>query len=425
MRAVIDHNLSTRAARERLDVRRKPYFRSLDTGLHIGYVRSETKSVWIGRIWLAGKYITSVLGEADDHPDRPGMSYGAALDAVRAWAKRHRETARLVALGEDVVPDHAYTVKAAIEDYLKDAERRGVRSVKKTILPALRCHVLASNLANVPLRDLTTARLRAWHQGIANSAPKRRTGEFASKPNHGSIPVTDEQKRRRAATANHVRALLFAVFNFAFTEGRVESDRSWRRCKPFRGCDEPKVRYLTSAEAKRLLAAAEPDLKLICAGALLTGARYGELCRLVASDFDPRSATIFISARAKNSKARHVYLTREGVQFFRRATQGLKGNQLIFTHADGTSWGPNHQQQGMIDACEAAEIVPAVTFHILRHSYASLLTQAGAPLQTIAAQLGHHSVRVTERAYAHLSPQSIATQIQSALPAFGVHAKGC
>src|SRR5687768_16291515 len=99
MRTVIDHNLSTRAARQRLPTRKKPYFRAIDVGTHIGYGRrQERNGTWVGRVWLTGKYETDVLGEVFDYPDRGGTTYSAAVALVREWARSQRERTRLVAL---------------------------------------------------------------------------------------------------------------------------------------------------------------------------------------------------------------------------------------------------------------------------------------------------------------------------------------
>ena len=45
--------------------------------------------------------------------------------------------------------------------------------------------------------------------------------------------------------------------------------------------------------------------------------------------------------------------------------------------------------------------MPEVHFHDLRHSCASILINAGVPLEVIRDVLGHTSVKTTER-YAHL-----------------------
>jgi len=44
----------------------------------------------------------------------------------------------------------------------------------------------------------------------------------------------------------------------------------------------------------------------------------------------------------------------------------------------------------------------------------------GVPMGVIAAQLGHSDTRMTEKHYAHLSPNYIAETVRAALPTFGL-----
>ena len=61
-------------------------------------------------------------------------------------------------------------------------------------------------------------------------------------------------------------------------------------------------------EAKRLLVACSPAFQQLVRGALETGARYGELCRLLVSDFNADSGTIHIR-KSKTNKARSSHLS--------------------------------------------------------------------------------------------------------------------
>jgi hypothetical protein len=47
--------------------------------------------------------------------------------------------------------------------------------------------------------------------------------------------------------------MLKAALNRAFHTDRVPTDMAWRKVKPFKRVDEAVVRYLTAAEARRLL----------------------------------------------------------------------------------------------------------------------------------------------------------------------------
>ena len=53
------------------------------------------------------------------------------------------------------------------------------------------------------------------------------------------------------------------------------------------------------------------------------------------------------------------------------------------------------------EATIAAGLV-GVRFHDLRHTYASLLIQAGASLSTVQELLGHSSIAITKDLYGHL-----------------------
>ena len=93
--------------------------------------------------------------------------------------------------------------------------------------------------------------------------------------------------------------------NFAFREEKVASDKAWRRVQPFENVDKARVRYLTVAEAQRLLNAADPDFRMMIQAALETGCRYGELAALRVHDFDPDTSQVAIRT-SKSGKPRHV-----------------------------------------------------------------------------------------------------------------------
>jgi len=141
------------------------------------------------------------------------------------------------------------------------------------------------------------------------------------------------------------------------------------------------------------------------------------------SDFDNDAAIVTLS-HTKSGKTRHVPLTDEGLDFFSDAIMGLDRKDLIFRRSDGEPWRKSNQFRSMREACTAAKIEPPVSFHVLRHTYGSLLAKEGVPLQVIAAALGHSDTRMTEKHYAHLNPNHIAKAIRKNLPRFEPAKKG-
>ena len=105
---------------------------------------------------------------------------------------------------------------------------------------------------------------------------------------------------------------------------------------------------------------------------------------------------------------------------FGRHVAGKLGTVLVFTRPDGRQWGRSHQHRPLREACRCAGIDPPASFHILRHTYATHLLQAGAPLPVIAANLGHADTRMTERHYAHLVPSHVAQVIRATMPKLGL-----
>ena len=94
--------------------------------------------------------------------------------------------------------------------------------------------------------------------------------------------------------------------------------------------------------------------------------------------------------------------------------------EKLFLRADGKAWGKSHQHRPMQKACEIAKIVPAVSFHILRHTYAATLAQQGISLQVIAKAVGDSDTRIVERHYAHLSSDYVLDTLRRGMPEVGV-----
>jgi integrase len=380
---------------------------------HLGYRRNKTGAgSWVARYYDGDKYTKHTLGQADDSLTADGvdvLDFTQAQDSAREWyAEQARRSAGLE-------PDESepYTVARCMADYLDwmETHRKGAESTRYSV----KAHILPA-LGVVEVGALTTTAIRRWHQQLAESAPRVRT--VKGKPQQTRPVEGPEGKRSRQATANRVLAMLRAALNFAYREGRVASDAAWRRVKPFRDADKPKVRFLDHSEAGRLLNTCKPDFRQLVRAALLTGARFGELVALRVSDYSPDSRAVHI-AESKSSKARHVFLSDEGAAYFESLTAGRPGAERLFVRSDAEPWGPSHQHRRMKDACSTAKIEPAISFHLLRHTYASHYLMSGGSLPGLARQLGHADTRMTTRHYGHLAESWRAEEARRHAPAFG------
>ena len=115
-------------------------------------------------------------------------------------------------------------------------------------------------------------------------------------------------------------------------------------------------------------------------------------------------------------------LTEEGAGFFRQHCACRAGDKLMFSHADGSPWKKSEQSRPMREACEHARITPAVGFHTLRHTWASLAVMARVPLLVVAKNLGHKDTRMVEHHYGHLAPSFITEAIRAGAPVYGIEA---
>ncbi len=429
-----DAPTTTRAARERLEAATKPYWRGVEGGIGLGYRKSiRGGGAWLARVLIEGRYKEGRLGKADDTLPANGadvLSFGQAQTKAKAFADQQRRVAQGLEAVPVKGPVKPYTVADAVADYLSDMEAHGKRSVGTARISANAFIVPA--LGTVPVTRLTRDQLRTWHREIAAAPPRRRC-----KPDKPVKPVaasTDpEAVRRRRATANRILTNLKAVLNHARTDGKFRgSDDAWALVKPFADVDAPKVRYLSDDEAVRLANACPPDFRALVTAALHTGCRYGELVAAKAGDFDAKAGTLHIP-RSKSGKMRHVALADESWAFFQAAAVGKAPGAFLFernvVERQATrnqpvklrrgAWKDSDQHRAMAAACEAARIVPAVSFHVLRHTYATRLASRGVPLLAISAQLGHSDLRMTTRHYAHAAPSFVADTVRAAFGSYG------
>jgi integrase len=418
-RTVRDTNLETRSARLRLAPRRKPYWRVLETGLHLGYRRTkEGGGSWVARRFIGeGRYSETKIGTADDLQDADGValhSFGQAQEEARKWWRGEQRRA----LGHAPAENGSLTVAKIVEPYFFERERRGSKGLSQDrsaaaarILPAL---------GEIELSKLTTRRIRDWHAELARTPKLARVGGTTKRAKSRDLDLNDgDAMRARRATANRTLTVLKAALGHAFREGHIANDDPWRKVKPFRAVDAAVVRFLSGDECRRLANASQGAFRHLVRAALLTGCRYGELTRMRVGDFNFEAGTATIQ-ESKAGKSRHVALTDEGRRLFSELAAGKTSREPIFVRDDGRLGGASHQQRPIDAASAHANLEPPATFHVLRHTYASALAMRGVPLGVIAAQLGHADTRMTERHYAHLAPNYVADSVRAALPTLDI-----
>lgn len=428
--------LDSRSARLDELVSEQMHQEPLEPGKYLCYRRpkSGASGSWFARMrpgQAPSKLLQTRLGTADDFMEADGLgtlTYKQACQKAEVWFRDRSEVLHLQATGE-VVRKGPYTVEDAMGDYLRDAERRGVKGIKIMTLTS-NAHIIPS-LGSIEVAKLTKPKIEDWLHSLAE-APRRKTGRPRGEDDeieHLAAPVTEEEKRARKDTANRILTNLRSALNLARANGKVTGSTPWKDVEKYKNVGAARVRFLSVEEQRRLVNVCPAGFKELVQAALFTGCRYGELCRLAVRDFNAKAGSIFIEM-SKSGKSRYITLTQEGIDWFKALVAGKSSGSLLFTRPNAKgktrkgldnpfAWAPHDQKKAMLKACEDSGI-DAIGFHELRHTYASGLVNAGVPLAFVAAQLGHTDTSMVEKHYGHLCPTAKADAIRKLAPVLAI-----
>ena len=222
----------------------------------------------------------------------------------------------------------------------------------------------------------------------------------------------------KPATVEKIRAVFGRSFELARQWSIPGGDRNPVRGLPRRKFSNARNRYLTAAEAARLLRAAErssqPQLKPLIQLLLLTGARKSELLQAEWQhvDLDRRSWLIPIS---KTGKARHVPLSQAAIDVIQSLPR-LPGCPYL---APNLSTGlPFRDVKKAWDTVRRDACLSDVRLHDLRHSAASFMINAGVDLYAVGRVLGHADHKSTMR-YAHLANDTLLAAVEAGAARLG------
>jgi integrase len=211
---------------------------------------------------------------------------------------------------------------------------------------------------------------------------------------------THRKTKVSGSTVNRELALLKHMFNLAITWDLFLAVNPVRKVKFFREFNIG-LRVVSPEEERKLLQHASPFIQDLIRFALNTGVRTGELFSLhwLSVDFKKGILTVFAP---KTQRTREIPLNAEARKVL-DAWWLNKKNEFIFYNPE-TGKPFVDLKEGFALACRRAEI-SGVTWHTLRHTFASRLVNSGVDIVTVKELLGHSSISVTMR-YAHTNFES-------------------
>lgn len=280
------------------------------------------------------------------------------------------------------------------EEWLSDQEARVAagdlaRSTLAGYRDELERHVLAV-FGHRQIAAITPDDLVRWHRDMQ----RRRLSAWSIK--HAWSPLR--------------LVLRYAVRHYGLPGNPADALLPTERPKP----GEDRKRFLNRKEIGQLLDAAVDPYRLPIATAIFSGLRIGELLGLTWEDIDFKSGLIKVRfqatrpgerARLKTPAARRdVILMPElgsDLRKHRLASSWAGPQDIVFASKTGTSPDQrNVANRGLKIACREAGL-EGVSFHVLRHTFASILIAQGHDVVFVSRQLGHANAAITLKVYAH------------------------
>ncbi|MCB1611082.1 MAG: site-specific integrase [Xanthomonadales bacterium] len=353
-----------------------------------------------------------------------GRHPGMTLEAARASARR-----TLVEISELGAPKAI----SARDEAQARATGQTIRTLEEFIEHRLEDHLSVHNKSGTA----TLARLKSTWSALMDKP----MGEITA--DEVQLHTTARRKAGvSVATTNRDLVVLKSALSRALEWGLIDS-HPLAKVKPSKDQHSGVVRYLGSEDAgeekrlrdalaKRDAEAIEARTRTVAGGraqhdkltvipadgfadhltpmvivAMNTGLRRGELTKLIWSDVDLERKLVTVRAGyAKSGTARHVPLNSEAVSVLQRWKKQKPTGRVFEVVSIKTAWA----------SLMVTAKITAFRFHDLRHHFASKLVQAGVPLNTVRALLGHADLTMTLR-YAHLAPRDTAAAVELLVPA--------
>lgn len=238
-------------------------------------------------------------------------------------------------------------------------------------------------LRDIAITRLTKAHVMRWRDEIA--------GEYAP------------------TSVNSALACLSSAFTFFVDRGWVAANP----CHKVRQVEAPPRAYnwiKTRPEFERLLINSADELRDMIAFAVGTGVRLDEMLHLRWDDIDLPSRLVTVQrgrqGTVKAGRIRHVPVLDSLLPMLQQRALRRAGRALVFPGANGAVRTKTPVQVAYKLALKRAGLDTTLRWHDLRHTCASWWVLGGGDIFRLSKLLGHASVTITQRTYAHLAPEA-------------------
>ena len=219
-------------------------------------------------------------------------------------------------------------------------------------------------------------------------------------------------------TVKHVLCLIGAVYH------KMVKWDLYQGSIPTTNLEMPKVenerlRFLTNDEADKVLnnlKARNPKWWAIAAVSLYAGLRLNEVLSLAWGDINVEQG--IMDVRFGKHVRRQAFMSDELKILFASMERGAPA-ELVFKSTKGSKISSSTASEafsavvdklGLNDGIE--DTLHHITFHSLRHTFASWMAMAGEEISRLMRLMGHKTITQTLR-YSHLCPDTMRTSIQT------------
>jgi integrase len=192
-------------------------------------------------------------------------------------------------------------------------------------------------------------------------------------------------------------------------------DLGWIAVNPCRGVKRVKLTersynwLRTVPEVERLLRSCDGDIRDIVATAVGTGMRIDEVLHLAWDDVDLERRLLTVQRGRKGPPKggmRHIPILDGVLPVLQERSLKRGGAFLVFPSRTKRVRNKSHVTTSYKAALDRAELDHGLRFHDLRHTFASHWVMNGGDIFRLSKVLGHKSVAITQKIYAHLAPEA-------------------